>query len=109
MPADRAVQESIAELRVHEQATIAAARSAVEGALRDFEPNRLRKQLVKGKPGIFQVLDNAKLWDAYQQQYEKQSQHMADWLESIFSRHFMPTYSKETERLKTEAGPKPAE
>lgn len=103
MPAERAVKESIAELGIHEHATISATRSAVEGALRDFEPGRIRKQLMKGKPGMFQVLDNAKLWEAYQQHYEKQSQHMADWLESIFNRHFMPAYAKETERLKSEA------
>lgn len=102
MPAERAVRESVADLRVHEHATIAASRAAVEGALRDFEPGRLRKQLAKGKAGMFQVLDNAKLWESYQQHYEKQAQHMADWLEAVFARHFMPTYARETERLKTE-------
>lgn len=108
MPAERAVRESIAELGIHEHATIAAARAAVEGALRDFEPARLRKLLMKGKSGMFQLLDNAKLWDAYQQHYEKQSQQMADWLELMFNRHFMPTYSRETERLKMQQASPPA-
>ena len=108
MPAERAVRESIAELGIHEHATIAAARAAVEGALRDFEPARLQKLLLKGKSGMFQMLDNAKLWDAYQQHYEKQSQHMADWLELMFNRHFMPTYSRETERLKMQQASPPA-
>ena len=108
MPAERAVRESIAELGIHEHATIAAARAAVEGALRDFEPARLRKLLMKGKSGMFQLLDNAKLWDAYQQHYEKQSQQMADWLELMFNRHFMPTYSRETERLKLQQASPPA-
>ena len=108
MPAERAVRESIAELRVHEHATIAASRAAVEGALRDFEPGRLRKQLTKGKSGMFQVLDNARLWDAYQQHYEKQALHMADWLEAVFARHFMPTYARETERLKADESADPA-
>ena len=100
LPADRAVRESIAELRVHEHATIAASRAAVEGALRDFEPGRLRKQLAPARPGMFQVLDNARLWEAYQAHYENQALHMADWLEAVFARHFMPTYGRETERLK---------
>ena len=103
LPADRAVRESIAELRVHEHATIAASRAAVEGALRDFEPGRLRKQLAPAKSGMFQVLDNARLWEAYQAHYEKQALHMADWLEAVFARHFMPTYSRETDRLKQAA------
>ena len=109
MPADRAVRESIAELRVHEHATIAASRAAVEGALRDFEPGRLRKQLTKGKSGLFQVLDNARLWEAYEQHYEKQSTQMADWLEAMFARHFMPTYARETERLKNQEAGDPAD
>ncbi len=100
LPADRAVREGIAELCIHEHATIAASRAAVEGALRDFEPGRLRKQLVPGKSGMFQMLDNARLWEAYQLHYEKQALHMADWLEAVFARHFMPTYVRETERLK---------
>ena len=100
MPAERAVRESIEELRIHEHATIAASRAAVEGALRDFEPGRLRKQIAPGKSGMFQMLDNARLWEAYQLHYEKQALHMADWLEAVFARHFMPTYARETERLK---------
>lgn len=103
LPADRAVRESIAELRVHEHATVAASRAAVEGALRDFEPGRLRKQFAPAKSGMFQVLDNARLWEAYQAHYEKQALHMADWLEAVFARHFMPTYSRETDRLKRAA------
>ena len=107
MPAERAVRESVSELVVHEVATIAATRAAVEGALRDFEPARLKKKLMGGKSGMFQMLDNAKIWEAYQQHYEKQSQHMADWLETMFSRHFMPAYSRETERLKSQGEKKP--
>lgn len=102
MPAERAIRESIAELRVHEHATIAASRAAVQGALRDFEPGRLRKQLAKGKAGMFQVLDNARLWEAYEKHYEVKAQQMADWLEAMFARHFMPTYMRESERLKAD-------
>ena len=102
LPPDRAIRESVAELRIHEGAMVAATRAAVEGTLRDFEPSRLKKvPLAKVKSGPFQFFDNAKLWEAYEQHYEKESQHMADWLENLISRHFMPAYAKETERLKT--------
>ena len=107
MPAERAVRESVSELCVHEVATITAARAAVEGALRDFEPERLKKKLLRGKSGFFKVLDNASIWEAYEQHYDKQSQQMADWMESMFSRHFMPAYSRETERLKSLGEKKP--
>lgn len=100
LPAERAVRDSINDLLIHEHATIAAARAAVEGTLREFDPVRLRKQLVPGKSSWFQVLDSARLWDAFEQHHQKQSAQMADWLEAIFARHFMPAYSRETERLK---------
>jgi type VI secretion system FHA domain protein len=100
MPTERAIAEGIAELKVHESATLFAARATVEGALRDFEPSGLKKRLLNGKSGLLQALDNAKTWEAYERDYEKQSQQMADWLDHVFSRHFTPNYAQESERLK---------
>ena len=77
-------------------------RCIVVGALKDFEPGILKKKLAKDKARLFQVLGNAKLWDGYQRDYEKKSQNMADWLESVFQRHFRPAYSLATERLKAD-------
>ena len=102
MPAGRAIRESISELRIHEHATIAAVRAAVEGAIRDFEPGVLKLKLKPGKPGLFKILDDAKLWSAYETHYDRQTQHLADWLETVFTRHFMPTYTRETKNLQAE-------
>ena len=107
MPAGRAVRESIDDLLIHEHATIAAARAAVEGTLHEFDPARLRQQLLKlrnGKSSLFRVIDSSRLWDAYELQHQTQSLHLADWLETLFARHFMPAYGRETQRLKRAAG-----
>jgi predicted component of type VI protein secretion system len=45
------------------------------------------------------------MWEAYVERYRKQGEQMADWLEKIFSRHFVPAYSKESERLKMSMTP----
>jgi type VI secretion system FHA domain protein len=99
-PADAALREAVDELRVHELATVAASRAAVEAALREFDPETLRKQLSPGKSRLPQFFDSSRMWEAYVERYEKQGAQMADWLEKIFSRHFVPAYSRESERLK---------
>jgi predicted component of type VI protein secretion system len=72
----------------------------VEAALREFDPETLRKQLSPGKSRLPQFFDSSRMWEAYVERYEKQGAQMADWLEKIFARHFVPAYSKESERLK---------
>ena len=99
-PADAALREAVDELRVHELATVAASRAAVEAALREFDPETLRKQLSPGKSRLPQFFDSSRMWEAYVDRYEKQGAQMADWLERIFTRHFVPAYSRESERLK---------
>jgi len=104
MPADRALRESLADLRVHEHASFAAARAAVEGALREFEPELLRRQLAGGRRAWPGAVEGARTWAAYVRWYDQQSQQMADWLEGVFQRHFMTTYQRESEILKAEPG-----
>jgi type VI secretion system FHA domain protein len=105
MPAQRALQECIQELRAHEIASVAAVRRAIEGAVREFEPDKLRAGLLKGRRSIAAMVDNARLWDLYTAHYQDQGAHMAQWLEQLFNRHFMPAYLGETERLRREARP----
>ena len=101
MNVDRALDEAINDLRTHEFASIAAIRAAVEGTIRDFEPEKLRTTLTKGKAKLPQFFDRARLWDLYSAHYENKALHMADWLEQLFNRHFTPVYSRESERLQS--------
>jgi len=102
MSTERALKESVDELRTHDVASVTATRAAVEGALREFDPEKLKIVLSKGKKGgtlIPQFLDRSRLWESYEAHYGSRQENMADWLEQMFNRHFMPAYSKETERL----------
>ena len=101
MKVNKALDEAINDLRAHEFASIAAVRAAVEGTVRDFEPEKMRATLTKGKSKLPQFLDNARLWEMYSAHYETKATHMADWLEQLFNRYFMPVYSRESERLRS--------
>jgi predicted component of type VI protein secretion system len=107
MPVKKALDESITDLRAHEFASLAAVRAVVEGSIKEFEPAKLRTTLMKGKRSIATAIDNARLWDLYTSHYQHKGEHMADWLEQVFNRHFMPAYSREADRLRREAQPPP--
>jgi type VI secretion system protein len=103
LPAQRAIEDTVDELRAHEFASMAAARALAEGALREFEPTKLRSTLLQGRRSLAGVLDNARLWDLYTANYAKKGEHMPEWLEQVFNRHFMPAYLRETDRVRREA------
>lgn len=105
MPAAQAVRESISELQMHEHATLLAARAALEGALKEFEPARLRSQLIHGRSSSMPLLGNARAWKAYEDYYQRRSAHFGDWLEKTFDRYFTPTYAQESTRLKSLQAP----
>ena len=103
MPVNRALEEALNDLRVHEFASVAAVRAAVEGTINEFAPKKLLATLETGKSRLPQLFGSARLWDAYVAHFEKRSEHMADWLEQMFNRHFMPTYSRESWRMQNSA------
>ncbi|TXH34100.1 MAG: FHA domain-containing protein [Burkholderiaceae bacterium] len=101
MSTAEALQESAAELRCHELAGVAAARASIEGTLQEFSPEKLKQRLDADKGrSMLKLMDHAKRWEAFEQDYEERSRHMADWLEQLFNRYYMPTYSKESARMK---------
>jgi len=108
MPANRALQEVAQEARWHEAATKAAARGLAEGAIKDFEPGKLRGQLLKGKLSLG-LVDNARLWDLYSSDYQTRIERLPDWTEQLFNRYYMAAYLRETERLRRASLPKPPE
>lgn len=109
VPPNRALQEAANEARTHESAVRAAARGLAEGALKEFEPTRLRSQLLKGKLSIASVVDNARLWELYASHYEKQDERPNAWADQLFNRYYMAAYLRETDKLRRAAMPKPAD
>lgn len=98
MPPDAALDDSLKALRVHEQATLFAARAVLEGTLREFAPDALKTRLLEGRASLG-FLDSARLWEIYSQHYAEKSRHSGDWVQQLFERYFPGSYLRETQRM----------
>jgi type VI secretion system FHA domain protein len=106
LPAARALQEAAVEARWHEAAGRAAARGLADGALKEFEPARLRAELLRGKLS-FALVDNARLWDLYTADYARKGERPGEWAEQLFNRYYMAAYLRESEKLRRAGAPPP--
>ena len=102
VPAKRALQEVAQEARWHEAANRAAARGLADGALKEFEPAKLRAELLRGKLS-FALVDNARLWDLYTADYARKGEQPGEWAEQLFNRYYMAAYLRESEKLRRTA------
>jgi predicted component of type VI protein secretion system len=102
---DAALADLVSELRVHDLAVTVASRAVLEGALREFEPERLEASIAQDKSqrGLL-----AKLmpWDAYAKFHASESSRMPQWLDRLFTRYFLPAYTRETTRIKQARTPR---
>lgn len=106
--AERAVRESAQDLMTHDLAIIAASRACAEGAVKEFDPQRLLSVLEAGQPKSWlELLRGARLWRSYCAHYGRQRLHMADWIERLYNEHFLSAYTREAERLRQEHVPLP--
>jgi type VI secretion system FHA domain protein len=96
VPARRALEEMSEEARAHEAASRAAARALAEGAIKEFDPEKLRALLLKGKLSIASL----RLWDLYTSHYQDRADQLPGWAEELFNRHYMAAYLREAERLR---------
>jgi predicted component of type VI protein secretion system len=94
-----ALAEILTALRTHDLASGAAARAAVQGALSEFEPTRLKTQLLEGQPALG-IFDAGRLWGLYTNYYENQAVSKEKWAQQLFERDFKVAYLKETQRIK---------
>jgi len=102
VPATRALREVAQEARWHEAANRAAARGLADGALAEFEPARLRAELLRGKLS-FALVDSARLWDLYTADYARKGEQPGEWAEQLFNRYYMAAYLRESEKLRRTA------
>lgn len=90
---ERAVRELVVDLQVHLRATAAAARAAVDGTLREFEPEALKEKLLGGGGRLFGA---ARAWDAYVRHYNEQKADFEPWVQRLLDQHFSPAYLRES-------------
>jgi predicted component of type VI protein secretion system len=97
--AERAIREVLVDLVAHNTAAAAAARSAIEGTLRDLAPGKLKTQLLGEGTKLF---EGARAWDAYSKWYEEQGADMQKWAQRQLDRHFTEAYLRESLRIRRE-------
>ena len=88
-----AVEHILNELVVHEVAVVAGIRAAVEGAIRRFDPKVLEEELEK--TGGMTLNRKARLWDLYQEHYQRMEVQMAENLNRLFQTDFLGAYAEE--------------
>lgn len=103
VPPSRGLMEMAEEARGHEQAMRRAAKGLAEGALKEFDPAKLREQLLKGKLSMTSIIDNARLWDLYTANYKARGEKMPEWVDQLFNRYFMAAYLREAEKMRRAA------
>jgi type VI secretion system FHA domain protein len=94
MGAAEAVGEALRDMRLHEVATVAAMRAAVQELLARLEPSKLRRAAEHGGLNLISVQTKARAWDAFEALYAQTSQALNDDFDSIFGRAFARAYER---------------
>lgn len=97
MPPDRAVAQVVAELSAHQQAMSEAIRESIEGVIREFEPEAMKKRLLGGGARIF---ESARAWDAFAKDYAERMGTNTAAVQQALDRHFARAYARALMRAK---------
>lgn len=100
---ERAVRELVGDLLAHEAAAAVAARAAVEGTVREFDPETLKGRLLGGGARLF---ESARAWDAFSKDYEQQGADLPRWVQRLLEKHFTEAYVRESQRVKRDTTPR---
>jgi len=100
---ERAVREVVADLLAHEAAAVVAARAAVEGTLREFDPETLKGRLLGGGARLF---ESARAWDAFAKDFEQQAADIERWVQRLLDKHYAEAYVRESQRVKRDTPPR---
>jgi predicted component of type VI protein secretion system len=84
---ERAIDALVAGLSQHQQAAAAAARAAVEGTLREFDPEVLKDRLLEGGARLF---ESSRAWEAFARDYA--GQDLEAWATRLMDKHFTEAY-----------------
>ncbi len=95
-----AMQDACDDILAHEIGLVAGTRSAVEGAIRRFDPVQIEKLAEGDKAGGLLSNKRARLWDLYVDRYRKVELDLADNIDRLFERDFLRAYSEQVRRLR---------
>jgi predicted component of type VI protein secretion system len=103
IPPDRAVAQVVTELTAHQQAMSEAVREAVEGVLKEFDPEALKTRLLGGGARLF---ESARAWDAFARDYADRKARQPPWVQQLLERHFAQAYVRALLRMKRNTPPR---
>jgi type VI secretion system protein ImpI len=92
MGAVDAVSEVLNDIRLHEIATAAAFQTAARGLLAELDPEKLRGSIGEGGFNILSVQRKARAWDAFEVEYARLRDALANGPDSEFGRAFAEAY-----------------
>ncbi len=102
MPAEAAMRDAYQDLRAHEFGVMVGMRAALEHVVRQFEPDRLEKNIAAKSrlDAIFSANRKAKLWDQFVKLYGDIAREAEDDFHALFGKAFLKAYQEQLDRLK---------
>ena len=95
-----AIEESFHSIADHQMAVIAGIRSAFRSALSKFDPERLEEEFKQsGKGGLLPGVMKGRLWNAYQDHYQKVINDMERSFQELFGDEFVQAYEDQMRKL----------
>src|SRR5262249_45380106 len=77
------VADALRGMRLHEIATIAAMRSAIQGMISRFDPAKLRRASEQGGLNLVPVQRKARAWDAFEALFAQTSRALIDEFDGV--------------------------
>jgi type VI secretion system FHA domain protein len=94
MTAGEAIAQALVDIRLHELASLAAIKSAVNALLAELEPEKLSRGAGDGGLNFVAGQRKARAWDAFEAHYKRLNEALADNFDSVFGKAFAVAYEK---------------
>ncbi len=98
---ERALSALLADLLTDQLAMAVAARSSIEGVLRELSPVALKTRLLGADAKLF---ERARMWSAFVRHHDEKSKNPGVWAQSMLDKHFAEAFVRESDRIKRETG-----
>ena len=103
LPADRAAEQALEDIRAHEVAMVTGMEAALKGVLGKLDPALLTQKIeAKGGFGGFLKNRKAQYWETYEAMYAEISDQAENDFHELFAREFAKAYKDQLARLKAQ-------
>jgi predicted component of type VI protein secretion system len=105
MTPEEAVADALADIRLHELATIVAMQSAVRSLVAQLGPEQIWKMAETGGGVAWSGARKARAWDVYRSLHDKISEGLSDDFDSVFGKSFARAYEQAIQELNARQQP----